>query len=276
MSNEIVVPGQRQISNEARLLRGGFRLASLVAGSAWRAGGSAVDIGRQIVQAAMDGESNAEIAEMASSAIQTLVRNTLGVTEGSVREIVSYVPSSLQLPQSSPMAALTAGASTPEELRKKGEALLAMSADVYSSDELHPAYARILDELAPDEARILRYLANNGPQPCVDVRTNRPLNIGAETIASNLSMVPEKAGCRRPERAKSYLVNLVRLGLVWVSDEPTELSLYMVVEVQPNVSEALKKAGRVPKIVRKSMRLSAFGEDFCETCFPLKKNNNAR
>ncbi|MBJ8344036.1 DUF4393 domain-containing protein [Antrihabitans sp. YC2-6] len=161
-------------------------------------------------------------------------------------------------------------------MRKKGEALLAMSADVYSSDELHPAYARILDELAPDEARILRYLANNGPQPCVDVRTNRPLNIGAETIASNLSMVPEKAGCRRPERAKSYLVNLVRLGLVWVSDEPTELSLYMVVEVQPNVSEALKKAGRVPKIVRKSMRLSAFGEDFCETCFPLEKNNNAR
>jgi hypothetical protein len=68
-------------------------------------------------------------------------------------------------------------------------------------------------------------------------------------------------------------VNLVRLGLVWVSDEPTELSLYMVVEVQPNVADAMKKAGRVPKIARKSMRLSAFGEDFCETCFPVEKHS---
>ena len=271
MSNEIAVPRGRQISNEARLLRGGFRLASLVAGTAWRATGSAVDVGRQIVQAAMDGESSAEIAEKATTAIQSLVRSTLGVTEGSVREIVSYVPSGLGPQQ--PVPAISAAKSTPEELRRRGEALLAMSADVYSSDELHPAYDRILDELAPDEARILRYLAINGPQPCVDVRTNRPLGIGAETVASNLSMVPEKAGVRRPERSKSYLVNLVRLGLVWISDEPTELSLYMVAEVQPNVSEAMKLAGRVPKIVRKSMRLSALGEDFCDTCFPLDKKS---
>ncbi|NMN96634.1 Abi-alpha family protein [Antrihabitans stalactiti] len=268
MSNELVRQGE--ISNEARLIRGGFRLASLVAGSAWRAGGSVVDVGRQIVQAALDGESNAEIAERAGSALRSLARNTLGVTEESVREIVSYVPSGLP-GQSQPMHAITTG-STTEQLRKRGEALLAVSADVYVSDDTHPAYDRILDELAPDEARILRYLANNGPQPCVDVRTNRPLGIGAETVATNLSMVPEKAGCRRPERSRSYLVNLVRLGLVWISDEPTELSLYMVVEVQPNVSEALKKAGRVPKIARKSMRLTAFGDDFCEVCFAIEKH----
>ncbi|MBJ8340498.1 MULTISPECIES: Abi-alpha family protein [Antrihabitans] len=272
MSNEIALNGQRQISNEARLIRGGFRLASLLAGSALRATGSAVDVGRQIVQAAMDGESNQEIAERAGSAIRSLARNTLGVTDASVREIVSYVPSGLGSSPTQPMQAITARA-TSDQLRMRGEALLAQSADVYSSDDLHPAFDRILEELAPDEARILRYLAMNGPQPCVDVRTNRPLGIGSETIASNLSMVPEKAGCRRPERAKSYLVNLVRLGLVWVSDEPTELSLYMVVEVQPNVADAMKKAGRVPKIARKSMRLSAFGEDFCETCFPVEKHS---
>lgn len=271
MSNEIAVNGQREISNEARLIRGGFRLAGLVAGTAWRATGSAVDVGRQLVQAAMDGESSAEIAERASSAIRTVARSTLGVTEGSVREIVSYVPTGLpQQIGSQPLMAITAG-STSEQLRERGDALLAMSADVYVSDDLHPAYDRILMELAPDEARILRYLAINGGQPCVDIRTNRPLNIGSETIATNLSMVPEKAGCRRPERSKSYLVNLVRLGLVWISDEPTELSLYMVVEVQPNVTEAMKKAGRVPKIARKSMRLSAFGEDFCETCFSIDR-----
>ncbi|MBD0322470.1 MAG: DUF4393 domain-containing protein [Aldersonia sp.] len=154
-------------------------------------------------------------------------------------------------------------------MRRRGDALLAMSADVYFTDDVHPAYDRILGELAPDEARMLRFLALNGPQPTVDVRTNRPLGIGSELVAGDLTSVPEQSGVRHMDRSRSYVTNLKRLGLVEVSDDPVVLSRYMVLEVQPMVEEARAKAGRAPKIVRKSLRLTDFGKDFCQTCFTL-------
>ncbi|MFF0545396.1 Abi-alpha family protein [Nocardia thailandica] len=264
---------QRQISNEARLIRGVFRAAGLAAGTAVRGGqwavGTTYEVTRELAQAALDGESSAEIAERTGNALRSIARSALGVTEGSVREIVSYVPT----PNGSTQQAVTVGpylrSASTEDLRRRGDALLARSADVYFTEDVHPAYDRILDEIAPDEARILRFMALNGPQPSVDVRTNRPLGIGSELVQGDLTSVPEQAGVRYPDRARSYLINLNRLGLTYTSDDPVVLSRYMVLEVQPVVEDALKKAGRAPKIVRKSLRLSEFGEDFCRICFTI-------
>ncbi|MEU4647389.1 Abi-alpha family protein [Nocardia fluminea] len=264
---------QRQISNEARLIRGVFRAAGLAAGTAVRgsqwAVGTTYEVTKELAQAALDGESSADIAERTGNALRSIARSALGVTEGSVREIVSYVPT----PNGSSQQAVTVGpylrSATTDDLRRRGDALLARSADVYFTEDVHPAYDRILDEVAPDEARILRFMALNGPQPSVDVRTNRPLGIGSELVQGDLTSVPEQAGVRYPDRARSYLINLNRLGLTLTSDDPVVLSRYMVLEVQPVVEQALKKAGRAPKIVRKSLRLSEFGEDFCRTCFTI-------
>ncbi|WP_084160942.1 Abi-alpha family protein [Nocardia sp. BMG51109] len=266
---------QRQISNEARLIRGVFRAAGLAAGTAVRSGqwavGTTYEVTREITQAALSGESSADIAERAGAALQSVARNILGVTEGSVREIVSYVPTTNGHPP--PQQHVIPGgyvrSSTLDDLRRRGDALLARSADVYFTEDVHPAYDRILDQLAPDEARILRFMALNGPQPSVDVRTNRPLGIGSELVSGDLTSVPEQAGVRYPDRARLYLINLNRLGLLLSSDDPVVLSRYMVLEVQPVVETALKRAGRVPKIVRKSLRLTEFGEDFCHTCFSI-------
>src|SRR5205085_10437911 len=59
------------------------------------------------------------------------------------------------------------GAVSERQLRERGAELLRDSADVTVDDSAHPAYARILEELAPDEARILRLLAAAGPPPGV-------------------------------------------------------------------------------------------------------------
>ncbi|QIS15729.1 Abi-alpha family protein [Nocardia arthritidis] len=264
---------RRQISNEARLIRGVFRAAGMAAGTAVRGSRWAVEttfeVTKEITQAALDGESSADLAERTGNALRSIARSALGVTEGSVREIVSYVPTSNGgVPQSALTAAHFHSATT-EELRRRGDSLLARSADVYFSEDVHPAYDRILDELAPDEARILRFMSQNGPQPSVDVRTNRPLGIGSELVQGDLTSVPEQAGVRYPDRARMYLINLNRLGLTLTSDDPVVLSRYMVLEVQPVVEAALKKAGRAPKIVRKSLRLTEFGADFCKTCFTI-------
>ncbi|AXK87794.1 MULTISPECIES: Abi-alpha family protein [Nocardia] len=264
---------QRQISNEARLIRGVFRAAGLAAGTAVRgsqwAVNTSLEVTKELTKAALDGESSADIAERTGNALRSIARSALGVTEGSVREIVSYVPTPTGPNQQAIPVGSYLRSATSEELRRRGDALLARSADVYFTEDVHPAYDRILDELAPDEARILRFMALNGPQPSVDVRTNRPLGIGSELVQGDLTSVPEQAGVRYPDRARSYLINLNRLGLTRTSEDPVVLSRYMVLEVQPVVEAALKKAGRAPKIVRKSFRLTEFGEDFCHTCFTL-------
>src|SRR4051794_38621062 len=67
---------------------------------------------------------------------------------------------------------------TQAELRERGAELLRRSAELdLDEQEAHPAYARMLGELAPDEARILRLLVIEGPQPSVDVRTAGPIGM---------------------------------------------------------------------------------------------------
>jgi hypothetical protein len=130
-------------------------------------------------------------------------------------------------------------------LRVRGEELLRRSADARYDEEVHPAYERILAELAPDEGRILRLLAVEGPQPAVDVRAGLPLV--SELVAPGRNMIGADAGCRHPERVPSHLNNLYRLGLIWFSREPIRDRLrYQVLEAQPDVLAALRRVAVPP------------------------------
>jgi hypothetical protein len=204
-----------------------------------------VQTGQRVVRGLAAGEPPVKIAQDLGAELRSAARSVLGVEPP---------------PDSS-------HAST-EELRARGAELLRRSSDVHFVEDTHPAYERILDELTPDEARIVRFLYREGPQPTVDVRTNRPLGIGSELIEAGLSMIGRQAGVRNMDRTNAYLNNLFRLGLVWFSPEEVEPSRYQVVEVQPEVQEAMSRAGRAPKTIRRSIHLTPFGEDFCRTCLP--------
>jgi hypothetical protein len=156
-----------------------------------------------------------------------------------------------------------------DALRQRGAQLLARSADVAQSEDLHPAYARILDNLSPDEARILRLFATRGPQPAIDVRRGLPLV--SELVAPGLNMIGSEAGCRHPERVPAYLDNLNRLGLIWFSRETLrEVNPYQVLEAQPEATDAMRRGGRTSRTVRRSIHLTPFGIDFCKVCLPLE------
>jgi hypothetical protein len=165
-----------------------------------------------------------------------------------------------------------AAAATPDELRALGAALLHQSAGVTGAadDAGHPAYARMLSEITPDEARILRLLYEAGPQPAIDVRTNRPLGIGSELVAGGLNMIAEYAGLRHMDRIHPYLTNLNRQGLVAFSKEKVDdPDRYQLIEAQPRVSEARARVGHLPKTVYRSIALTTFGRDFCAACLPV-------
>ena len=161
------------------------------------------------------------------------------------------------------------GPSSPSEqdsLRERGAELLRRSAEVGYPDDLHPAYARILDEVAPDEARILRLL-QDGAQPAVDIRAGMPL--ASDLVKGGLSMIGAEAGLRHTDRVRAYLNNLNRLGLVWFSRERLrDPHRYQVLEAQPEVLEMMRKGGRTARTVRRSILLTPFGVDFCELALP--------
>jgi hypothetical protein len=158
---------------------------------------------------------------------------------------------------------------SPPTLRERGAALLSRSADLDEEEAAHPAYAQILDQLAPDEARILRFLNLEGAQPAVDVRAGKVPLISSELVAPGLSMIGAKAGVRHHDRVPAYLNNLYRLGLIWFSREPMENPLtYQVLEAQPDVLDAMRAAGRGARTVRRSILLTPFGADFCRVCLP--------
>ncbi|MCW2797539.1 Abi-alpha family protein [Nocardioides sp.] len=161
----------------------------------------------------------------------------------------------------------TATLSPEASLRQRGAALLERSRDVWNTDMAHPAYERILDEVAPDEARILLLLLKGGPQPSVDVRTGGPIGmVSSQLIAPGLTMIGARAGCRYLDQVPSYLNNLFRLGLIWFSRESLRDPLeYQVVEAQPDVLAAMHSV-RFAKVVRRSIHLTPFGDDFCKTC----------
>jgi hypothetical protein len=218
----------------------------------------------RVVRAAASGESASDLLGDIGNEIRGFARDVLGVDdlEDRVPDVVAQaVPGWSKRDEEAPTETVS--------LRERGAELLRQSADVRHEEEAHPAYGRILGELAPDEGRILRLLATEGPQPAVDVRAGKTLVPGStHLVAPGLSMIGAQAGTRYVDRVPAYLNNLFRLGLIWFSREPLEPLSYQVLEAQPDVLQALRNGSRA-RTVRRSIQLTPFGEDFCETCLPL-------
>ena len=226
-----------------------------VRGLRWGAETSARTATR-LVQSAANGENPAEAVQETGAELRRYARELLGIADEMEEEAIES----------------GRDGSSARALRERGEELLRLSADVRYEEDSHPAFARILDEIAPDEARILRMLRERGAQPAVDVRSGGPLGVGfvaTEMVAPGLSMIGAEAGCRHLERVPAYLNNLYRLGLIWFSREPVgDHTRYQVLEAQPEVTEALERAGRGARTVRRSILLTPFGQDFCQLCIP--------
>jgi hypothetical protein len=248
--------GYRRERLDVSLIRATPTLARLAAGASIRTAqwglATSVRVSTRMVRAAAAGESPAQLMQEASEEVRDYARHFLGMSNGS-----------------DPLAAEPAPPPPPDvRLRERGAELLARSADVDYDEPAHPAFERILEELAPDEARILRFLCTSGSQPAVDVREAKPLGIAAGLKEGGLNMIGTESGCRFLERVPAYLNNLERLGLIWFSREPLDDPLrYQVLEAQPEVLTAM--GGGRSKTVRRSIRLTPFGDDFCDVCLPM-------
>jgi Abortive infection alpha len=224
--------------------------------------------GRRVARAVTDPDEAAALARDATEAAAVLGGLARAVSSGvPLARALTSAGESLGELADPPGGGIGADRHDELTLRERGAELLERSRDVWNDDVAHPAYERILDELAPDEARILLLLLQGGPQPSVDVRTGGPVGmVHSQLVAPGLTMIGARAGCRHLDQVPSYLNNLFRLGLVWFSREALRDPMeYQVVEAQPDVLAAMHSV-KFPKVVRRSIHLTPFGEDFCRTC----------
>jgi hypothetical protein len=252
------LPGVARIAGTAWL-----RSASWVAGSSAR---SARNLARAMTDPTAAGELVRGVATDLADATRAISNVATKISSG-VPIPVALFEASVSLTSVMSPDESDRGKQRELTLRERGEELLRKSRDVWSDDEAHPAYGRILDEVAPDEARILLLLLRGGPQPSVDVRTGGPVGmVSSSLLSAGLTMIGPRAGVRYLDEVPAYLNNLFRLGLIWFSREQLEDPLeYQVVEAQPDVLDAMHSV-RFAKVIRRSIHLTPFGMDFCKTC----------
>lgn len=254
------IPGAARVAASA-----GLHTAGWAAGISLRAT-------RRLIEVALDPGKAGDLARDIRETTRDAARDIVGMTD--IEERLQSVPGTevaRRVVDAVPSAMSRNAASKPgldgrnaDPLRVRGEELLYRSRDVHYDEATHPAYERLLDSLSPDEARILRLMLLDGPQPSVDVRTGGPLGLlSSRLIAPGCNMIGARAGLRYVERTPEYLQNLNRLGLIWFSRETIRDPLkYQVLEAQPEVLEAIHSI-HYAKIVRRSIHLTPFGEGFC-------------
>lgn len=90
--------------------------------------------------------------------------------------------------------------------------LLASAAYYERARYAHPGFVKIIESISPDEAKVLKTLAENPYPGCVSIiRSNEK---GLQILQSALIAPPE--GCSFPENISAYVSNLCGLGLIEV------------------------------------------------------------
>lgn len=124
-------------------------------------------------------------------------------------------------------------------------------------------FRRLVDQLVPDEARIVGALSDGHASPLVHVRSRSRDSGGPEL--ENASLIGRSAGVALPALVPQYVSHLLALGLVEVGPEDMSMKAeYEVLLAESPVLRALKAAARgpvPPRVERLTLRLSALGHD---------------
>lgn len=259
--------------------------------------GTAFNTGKDVLDGARQGKSSSDIAAVVMNDWIDGARKVLGFDEelqrmgqelkAAARPMAGYVPAPVrgavqQVSDLAPVRAMTdlTGMTVTDvrrNLRQQGMELLKRSTALDDPEE-HPAMAMILREISPDEARVIRFLGEKGPQAVIDVLAHNPMTRKKRELVHNFSIVGREAGCIRPSYAPIYLDNLARLGVAVIRDyrlrsQPN----YDLLMCQPEVQNVQKPQGKLIrlKIVYKGVELSDFGKVLFQQCLETETSRLA-
>ena len=173
------------------------------------------------------------------------------------------------LPQPAPIAVAADDPTmvTEAEASALGEqmrALMKRSVQHSPAESRRTLHQALVDELLPDEARILSALSDGTTYPLIHVA--EPGLVGTkERVLENASSVGRAAGVALPERVPFYLSHLRRLGLVESGpEEPSLRDEYELLLTDPQLRATIGAFGKGPRgarIIRRTVRIADLGRE---------------
>ena len=160
------------------------------------------------------------------------------------------------------------------EIRELYANLLTNSMNAVVKNGVHPGFVEIINQLSPDEAKILRYFSGHQTIPTVTLRAENENHEGVDVI-KNFSDIGEKSGCEDRYNLNKYFDNLIRLGLIGSAESMSSLTdktKYEPLKVHPIMEQYKKGVENRPEPYNKAelnesfLYLTDFGKEFCGIC----------
>jgi hypothetical protein len=148
-------------------------------------------------------------------------------------------------------------------LDAKMQSLLHRAVQQSTAGGRNELFHKILDQLVPDEARILGALADGSSSPLVNIYGRTRSGGDGSAILANASLIGRTAHLALPRLTDTYVTHLMVLRLVEIGPEDeSKATDYEILMAETFVLDALKKASWGPfpaRVERQTLRLSELG-----------------
>ena len=160
--------------------------------------------------------------------------------------------------------AAVSGPTTDAALESKMTELLARALEQSTSAGKDELFHRILDQIVPDEARIISALSDGSASPLVSVHALSRAGLLGEALIENASLVGRTANVALPSLTPTYVGHLLALGLLETGPEDSDLKdEYQILLADSDVLQAIRAGSRGPlpaRVERRTVRLSSLGQ----------------
>ncbi len=195
-----------------------------------------------------------------------------------VIEKLSNIPEENIVPPNARIAVPTlqnASITEDPDVRELYANLLANSMNRIVKNGIHPSYVDIINQLTPDEAKILNYLYKNKLVPTIGLKVNKTTG-GYLEVLHSFTNIAELCGCEDTNNYERHITNLTRLGLVKIPDGEslTDKSKYEALKNHPYITgqkrhlETLDQVSTV-EYTEGHIELTVFGINFCSCCLEI-------
>lgn len=188
-----------------------------------------------------------------------------GATFGVVRTVAGTVITALAgEPITSTTPATEPGTpATDTGLDAKMHALLSRALGQSTASGQDELFHRILDQIVPDEARMISALSDGSVSPLVSVHALTRAGLLGEALIENASLVGRTANVALPALTPTYVGHLLALGLLETGPEDDTLKdEYQILLADTAVLRAIRLGSRGPlpaRVEKRTVRLSALG-----------------
>lgn len=156
-----------------------------------------------------------------------------------------------------------------QELRNLYANLLKSSMTQETKEDVHPSFVEIIKQLTPDEAKLLKKIAQKDSHPLIDIRLVHA-DGGYSVLVHNFTTLPNGI-CEYPNNIHSYINNLERLKLIEIPTgvQIKDSNVYKPLEDYPDVKEIKGQKydgnSRID-LCRKKFEITQYGKKFIELC----------